>query len=360
MTATSMPSADRHEVRRRVALHARRTSPSALLVVVAAIWVPETLSGVALSAIAPFAALLAITALGQMLVIMTGGIDLSTPGTVTLAAMIMVGVGEQSDGRIWLAILAAVGAGRRHRAGERDPHRRAQAQRADRHPRDGPDRGRTRQSLRAHVPDPEPGAGRTVRLGVEPVPRRQPDLLDRRGHHLVFIVGLRYTSAGRRFQVVGANPVSSHVMGVRVMLTQILVYVVAAVLYAIAGVALAAQLRNPGVNIGSPYLLGPIAAVVIGGASLAGGLASPLSTFAAAFFLTGLNQMMRSLGLATSLQFLVFGLVIIGGMLISGDRIIKGVETLLPRPANAGSPTIDQKQQQHNKQPVWAQGEPCM
>jgi hypothetical protein len=52
-----------------------------------------------------------------------------------------------------------------------------------------------------------------------------------------------------------------------------------------------------------------------------------LSTFAAAFFLTGLNQMMRSLGLATSLQFLVFGLVIIGGMLISGDRIIKAVET---------------------------------
>ena len=44
----------------------------ALLVVVAAIWVPETLSPVALSAIAPFAALLAITALGQMLVIMTG------------------------------------------------------------------------------------------------------------------------------------------------------------------------------------------------------------------------------------------------------------------------------------------------
>ncbi len=85
-------------------------------------------------------------------------------------------------------------------------------------------------------------------------------------------------------------------MGVRVTLTQILVYVAAAILYAIAGIALAGLLRNPGVNIGSPYLLGPIAAVVIGGASLAGGLASPLSTFAAAFFLTGLNQMMRSLG----------------------------------------------------------------
>ena len=80
MTARTMPSA---AVTRFVV--ASRYMPVylalILLVVVAAIWVPETLSPVALSAIAPFAALLAITALGQMLVIMTGGIDLSTPGT---------------------------------------------------------------------------------------------------------------------------------------------------------------------------------------------------------------------------------------------------------------------------------------
>jgi ribose/xylose/arabinose/galactoside ABC-type transport system permease subunit len=82
------------------------------------------------------------------------------------------------------------------------------------------------------------------------------------------------------------------------------------------------------VTIGAPYLLGPIAAVVIGGASLTGGLASPLSTWSAAMFLAGLNQMMRVLGLATALQFVVFGVVIIGGMLVSGDRIIKGVEQL--------------------------------
>jgi len=100
-------------------------------------------------------------------------------------------------------------------------------------------------------------------------------------------------------------------------------------LYAIAGVALAGLLRNPGVNIGSPYLLGPIAAVVIGGASLTGELASPVSTWAAAFFLAGLTQMMRVMGLPTALQFVVFGLVIVGGMLVSGDRIIRGVEHLL-------------------------------
>jgi ribose/xylose/arabinose/galactoside ABC-type transport system permease subunit len=98
------------------------------------------------------------------------------------------------------------------------------------------------------------------------------------------------------------------------------------------------------VNIGSPYLLGPIAAVVIGGASLSGGLASPLSTFSAAFFLTGLTSMMRALGLPTALQFVVFGVVIIGGMLVSGDRIIKAVERTLRerrRPDRTGKQTIN-------------------
>jgi ribose/xylose/arabinose/galactoside ABC-type transport system permease subunit len=283
---------------------------------------------VALSAIAPFAALLAITALGQMLVIMTGGIDLSTPGTLTLAAMIMVGVGEQSDSRIWLAVVTAVGAAALI----------------------GLVNGILIGGLKLNALIVTLAMGQIV-IGIvsryvrtfpvqSSVPRGLSDWAASRFAGVspifwmgvvitgLFIVALRYTSVGRRFQVVGANPVSSQVIGLRVTLTQISVYVAASVLYAIAGLALAGLLRNPGVNIGSPYLLGPIAAVVIGGASLAGGLASPLATFAAAFFLTGLNQMMRSLGLATSLQFLVFGLVIIGGMLISGDRIIKGVEAV--------------------------------
>ena len=299
-----------------------------VLVIVASIWVPETLSKVALSAIAPFAALLAITALGQMLVIMTGGIDLSTPGTLTLSAMIIAGVGDQSDDRIWLAIATAVGVaaliglvngiligGLKLNAlivtlatGQ------IVIGIVSRYVRTFP--------VQSSVPVGLSDWAASRFLGISPIFWVGAVVT------LFFMLALRYTSVGRRFQVVGANPVSSQVIGLRVTLTQILVYVAAAVLYAIAGVALAGLLRNPGPNIGSPYLLGPIAAVVIGGASLAGGLASPMSTFAAAFFLTGLNQMMRSLGLATSLQFLVFGLVIIGGMLISGDRIIKGVETV--------------------------------
>jgi ribose transport system permease protein len=288
-----------------------------------------------------------------MLVIMTGGIDLSTPGTVTIAAMIVVGVGEQSDGRLGLAILAAIGAAAAIglvngiligglglnalivtlASGQ------IVIGLVNRYVRTFPIQSTVPVALSDWAASRFLGVSPIFWIGVVTV--------------VVIILALRYTTGGRRFQLVGANPVSSHVMGVRVMLVRILVYMVAAMLYAVAGIALAALLRNPGVNIGTPYLLGPIAAVVIGGASLAGGLASPLATFAAAFFLTGLNQMMRSLGLATSLQFLVFGLVIVGGMLISGDRIIKVVEALLRERRRPDHPALDRasnSQQQPNGQ----------
>jgi len=297
-----------------------------LLVIVASIWAPAALGSVGLSAIAPYGALLGITALGQMLVIMTGGIDLSVPGTLTMAAVLMVGVSQQSDGRIGVAILTAIGVsaliglvngiligGLKLNAlivtlavGQ------VALGAVNRY-------GRTI-SVQSPVPTGWSTWVSTRIFGVSPIFWIGAVLT------LLLIVAFRYTTVGRRFQAVGANPVASRVVGLRVNLNQIAAYVVAAVLYAIAGLALAGLLRIPGVNSGMPYLLGPIAAVVIGGASLTGGLASPLSTFAAAIFLYGLNHVMRVMGLPTSLQFVVFGLVIIGGMLVSGDRIIKVVE----------------------------------
>ena len=300
-----------------------------LLMIVAWVWAPAALSGVSLRAIAPYGALLGITALGQMLVIMTGGIDLSTPGTLTLAMVIMTGVGMQDDSRIGIAILTAIGAAALI----------------------GLVNGLLIGGLKLNALIVTLAVGQVV-IGVlnrygrtfpvqSPVPQGWIDWTTTRilGVSPVFwagllltlllVFGFRYTSVGRRFQVVGANPVASHVVGVRVNLNQILVYVAAAVLYALAGLALAGLLRTPGVAPASQYLLGPIAAVVIGGASLTGGLASATSTFVAALFLTGLNQVILTMGLPTSLQFVVFGLVIIGGMLVSGDRIIKGVEQLL-------------------------------
>lgn len=300
-----------------------------LLIAVAAIWVPNALSGVSISQVLPFGAVLGIAALGQMLVVMTAGIDLSTPATLTLAMVTMTGVGMQSDDRIGLAIAVSLGVAALI----------------------GLVNGILIGGLKLNALIVTLAVGQVV-IGVInrygrtfPVQSQAPPAWIEwtsskslgisnvfwvgLGVTLLLIVAFRYTTLGRRFQVVGANPVASHVVGIRVNLNQILVYVVAALFYAAAGIALAGLLRTPGVAVNNQYLLGPIAAVVIGGASLTGGLASSGSTFVAAVFLTALNQLMRTMGLGTALQFVVFGLVIVGGMLVSGDRIIKAVERTL-------------------------------
>lgn len=301
----------------------------AVLVVIASVWVPAALGEPALRAVASGGAILAIAALGQMLVIMTGGIDLSTPGTITMAAVVVVGVSGQSDALLFPAILTAVGVAAVI----------------------GLVNGLLIGGLKLNALIVTLAVGQLVNgLVIRysrsfPVQRPVPETLSSwtssrvfglspvfwlgLGVTLLLVLAFRYTTLGRRFQAVGANPVSSHVVGLRVNVNQIAAYVVAAVFFAVAGIALAGQLKTPGVAAGTPYLLGPIAAVVIGGASLTGGLASSLSTLAAALFLTWLNQMALIMGLSTAWQNVVFGVVIIAGMLVSGDRIIRTVERVL-------------------------------
>jgi ribose transport system permease protein len=295
---------------------------TAALFAVAAIIAPETLSGDSFSAMLPLMTFLAVAALGEMLVVMTGGIDLSIPGVVTLVGFLVVGVsgGRSSNvaGAIavclaWSALIGLVN------------------------------------GLLIGVFGLNPlvvtlAVGQIV-LGValsyaggianeSEVPSGFASWATDRflGLAWIFWVGvvvtaalalfLRGSAVGRRFQAVGANPRAAWIAGIRVRTHVVFAYVAAGVLYGVAGVLLAAFIRSPSFDLGDPYLLGPIAAVVIGGASLAGGLASVTSTWAAAFALTLLTQMLRVLGLSTALQFVVFGVAIGAGMVISGDRIV--------------------------------------
>jgi ribose transport system permease protein len=299
-----------------------------LLLVVLAI-APATLSSISLSAILPFTAFLAIASLGQMLVIMTGGIDLSVPNTMTLAAMMTVGVASGSDGRVAIALLTAVGAGAVI----------------------GLANGLLIGVLRLNALIVTLAVGQVVRgVGIEyaagvaneaSVPRSLSTWATQQflGASWIFwvaivvtilaIIMLRQTVPGRRFQSVGANPVAARIAGIQVRIYVVAAYMIAGALYALAGCMLAAFIRSPTLGLGAPYLLAPIAAVVIGGTSLTGGLASVPSTFVAAFFLTLLNQMLRVLGLSTALQFVAFGIAIVGGMVVSGDRIVTVVEHVL-------------------------------
>jgi len=323
------------------------------LLIITALWIaPETLARTSFTAVMPLTSFLALTALGQMLVVMTGGIDLSTPGIMTLAALMTVGIAGKSDENMPIALATALGVsiliglctGTLVGVLKLNPLivTLAMGQIIN----GGMLSYADRVANEASVP---PGFAEWITkpfaFGLNNVESTAI------GVSLLLVLFFRYTAVGRKFQSVGANPTAAWILGLRVNGYVILAYMGAAFLYGLSGVLLAGFLQSPSLVLGVPYLLGPIATVVIGGASLSGGLASAASTWASAFFLTLLSQMLRVLGLPTSLQFVVFGVAIIGGMVISGDRIITLIENLL---RNTGR--LDDSQSETRESNI--QGEP--
>jgi ribose transport system permease protein len=294
---------------------------TAALAIVAAIIAPAALQSTSWAFVLPYMTILAVAALGQMLVVMQAGIDLSTPGVMFFGGNLIVGVGNGSNSRLALAILACIALG----AGA------------------GLANGVLVGILRLNPLIVTLAVGQIVLAwGVKysrgvveggNVPSDLSDWAAQKplGISVVFWTGaavtlavalaLRFTAAGRRFQAVGANPRAAWMAGVHVRAHVVFAYVVAGTLYAGAAVLLAGVRISIDPGFGAEYLLAPIAAVVIAGASLAGGLASATSTWMAALALTLLTQMLRILGLSTAMQFVVFGGAIIVGMLVSGDRV---------------------------------------
>lgn len=301
-----------------------------ILLIITASWIaPGALTRTSFSTVLPLTSFLALAALGQMLVVMTGGIDLSTPGVMTLAAIMAVGVSGNLDERLPVAVASALGvslliglvSGVLVGVLKLNPLivtlamgqivYGATLAYAD----SVPNEASVPPNFATWITAPLLGLNNVVWAAI----------CISIGLVLIF----RYTEFGRKFQSVGANPHAAWILGLRVNIYVILAYMTACLLYGLNGILLAGFLRSPSLVLGVPYLLGPIAAVVIAGASLTGGLANAISTWAAAFFLTLLNQMLRVLGLPTALQFAVFGLAIIGGMVISGDRIVTLIENTL-------------------------------
>jgi ribose transport system permease protein len=303
------------------------------LIAISAIIAPGTLSGISWSTgVLPFMSFLAVAALGEMLVIMTGGIDLCIPGVVTLAGLLLVGYAGGSNANLATAIAAClgwsalVGLVNGVLVGVVGLNPLIVTLAVGQIVLGLAQWRLTHIVVESAVPSALSSWAQDEFLGVT--------LLFWTGAAVTVFVALclRYTSVGRRFQAVGANPQAAWVAGVKVRRHIVFAYVAACVLYGVAGIMLAAFAKNPGLGLGDPYLLGPIAAVVIGGASLAGGLASVTSTWAAAFALTLLAQMLRVRGLSTNLQFVVFGAAIAAGMVISGDRVVSFLGGILRRP----------------------------
>jgi ribose transport system permease protein len=279
------------------------TAALVTLFIASAVFAPTSMHQGALLGMLPFAAVLAVVALGQTLVVQQGGIDLSVPGSVSLVVVICTHQPQGNDSRLLPAVVTAL------------------------------------------VVVILAGVGNGVligRLGLNPIvatlgmnallysgvlgisggsPRRTTNLLANIAGGvtlgipnavyvallalIVATVAMKLTVAGRRFESVGANPKAAWANGLRVTRHRAGAYVWAQVLYWLGGVMLAGIIAQPTAFQGDAYLLPSVAAVVLGGTSLLGGRGFLVATAVAALFLSQLDQFVLALGVTFAVRTLV-------------------------------------------------------
>jgi D-xylose transport system permease protein len=124
----------------------------------------------------------------------------------------------------------------------------------------------------------------------------------------IFVLGR--TRFGRRLYALGGNEEAARLSGINVYQTKMIVYVIVSVLSALSGILLASRLNGASPNLGTMFELDAIAAVVIGGTSLAGGSGTIGGTIIGALIIGVLNNGMSLLGVSSFYQLIIKGLII--------------------------------------------------
>jgi ribose transport system permease protein len=302
----------RESVKDAVPRGSRRVFSRGLVTVLAAtagvlaaslVFAPSSLSRGVLLTMLPFASALAIASLGQTLVVMQGGIDLSVAGGLSLYVVILTKYPAGDNARllpaIGLAFLAAIVAGSLN----------------------GVLIGRMRLNpivatlgtnallfgavlwYTAGIPTTTTARlasiGGGLWLGI-PIPVYFAVVTT-----AVVTAVVKLTPPGRRFEGVGANLTSAFTAGIRVKRHRTGAYVWAQILYCLAALLHASIVNQPTAYEGNDYLLPTVAAVVLGGTSLLGGRGNLVATAIAALFLSQLDQFVLALGVSYATRTLV-------------------------------------------------------
>jgi ribose transport system permease protein len=289
----------------------------AALLLAGRIFLPQSVEISSMMSILPFAAFLACATMGQTLVLMSRGIDLSPPAIISLSSTVLLGVSGGQDDRMAIAIivalLAAVVVGLINGLLVAMLKLNALIVTLS---TGAIISGLTlwyRQSLAAEskVPALLADFGGSWFLGL-PISFWIVAVLT-----LIITVLMKKTVIGRRFEAAGANPRAAYATGVEVTRYQAGSFVVAAFFYGVTAILLSAFIRNPTLEVGNPYLLGPIAAAVLGGTAISGGIGNMFAVAGASLFLMQLDHSLKMIGLATSYQLIIQGVAIAVGMWLS-------------------------------------------
>lgn len=130
---------------------------------------------------------------------------------------------------------------------------------------------------------------------------------------LAILFGIMFakTSFGRYLYAIGNNRESTRLSGIKVDKWELLAYIVAGSMAAVAGILMTSRMNTAYPSIGSGYEMNAVAACVIGGASLAGGKGTMKGAILGAFIMSVLTNGLRLLSFSTEWQKVLTGVIII-------------------------------------------------
>ena len=138
--------------------------------------------------------------------------------------------------------------------------------------------------------------------------------------YFVAWVLLERTPFGRYVYAIGGNETATRLSGVRVERFKLLVYAISGLTAAIAAIVLTSRLMSGQPNAGEGFELDAIAAVVLGGTSIAGGRGSLIGTLLGALLLGVLNNGLNMVGVNPYVQTVVKGGIILLAIYIGRER----------------------------------------
>jgi ribose transport system permease protein len=143
---------------------------------------------------------------------------------------------------------------------------------------------------------------------------------------------------GIYLRALGGSESASWSAGVKVVRIRILAYVASGFYCGLAGIILAGLTQSGDPNIGVVYLLNGIAAVVVGGTSLVGGVGTISGSILGAIALSLVSAVLFVSGLSTNYQYIVTGLIVIGALLAHALQAQAELRSLAREPVSQDAP----------------------
>ena len=129
------------------------------------------------------------------------------------------------------------------------------------------------------------------------------------GGMLLFL--LNKTGLGRLIYAIGDNAQAARLAGVKVWQVQWATYVICALLGGIGGVLIGGQSGAVAISLANPFLLPSVAAVVIGGTSIMGGIGNYTGTILGTLILTVLSYLLATINSSEAVKQMIYGAIIL-------------------------------------------------